>query len=213
MSRDIQTALCSPDERCLSPLCIGFFGLPLAVILFGVTRLDPRIIITGLGMTAGLLATAPRLLRGDLAERADERFARSRMVADFAARRRRRMRRLERRWGHVACTVAILDLIFAYAVVRAVVNPVGDAPARPGEAVALLIGLGLALSALGGSAWVAAAWFELRDHRRAPKKWSTDPVVRSREIAVRLDGEPTLWLTCGLSVLVGICTVVILTFG
>jgi hypothetical protein len=193
--REIQTALCAPDERCVSPLLIGFFSLPVALLAFGVITLEPAIIVVGLTTGAGCLTTGRTLLRTSLATRADDWFAGTEIVLGSADRRRRRIRRVERRWRYARWIVPAIDIPFVYAVVQAVLRPT---PVQPDQqTAAFVVGLVFTLAALLGTGWLIGAWLELRDHRR-PKKLFADPLVRARDIAELLEREGTLWLAWGL---------------
>ena len=104
-------------------------------------------------------------------------------------------------------TVAAVDVIFAYAVIRAVVDPAPAQPTLP--AMALVVGAALMLGAMLGTGWVIGAWLDLREHRQPPKEWYSDPLVRAKDITVRLDGDTAQWLTYVLPVLAGLCLAVV----
>lgn len=208
-SRDIQTAFCAPSERVVSPVVVAVLYVPVMIVCVGVITAQLVVVGTGLAIVGEMLRQCPKLLRGGVAEALDEWLLARSFVWRWVRRAPDRLPRLERWRKRVGWAIVPLDLFFVYAFAELWLHPV-HVQAHQASAPEYLFWFLMftLLAAPTGTLWIVGTSLEIRHLRCPPRCWYPSPLLRSREIAVRLESDGAWWVSVGLSILGACCLAV-----
>jgi hypothetical protein len=206
--REVQTALCSPSERLVSPVVVAVFYAPVAILLVGIFSRQLAVVGLGLMVVAETQRQCPKLLCGRFAGAVDEWLLQRAFVWRMAGKTSQRRHRLEHWRTRITAAIVPLDIFLVYAVMELLLHP-GHQPQQVAAPAYLIWIISLALLAAPvGTLWIVATSVEIRYLRRPPRSLHSVPLVLSRELGIRLETEAARWVALGLGT-AGACCIAI----
>ncbi|MEA2299547.1 MAG: hypothetical protein QOE44_82 [Solirubrobacteraceae bacterium] len=205
--REVQTALCSPSERVVSPVVAAVFYAPVTILLLGIFSRQLAVVGLGLMVVAETQRQCPKLLCGHFAAAVDEWLLQRAFVWRMAGKTTERRHSLEQWRKRITAAIVPLDIFLVYAVTEWWLHPVQAPPVAAPAYLIWLISLAL-LAAPVGTLWIVATSLEIRYLRQPPRSLHSVPLVLSRELGIRLETETARWVALALET-AGACCIAI----